>query len=128
MSQIKVAWYVLREKNMHPWSLSDPSGTSAAEAKPRCVYSILKPHGQRFKSPVRPLSPQNWSQAVMCLSTLRMYPRSGYFLVVSKKMIRHEILSRASEITVFSGLLIVKRRCAHGTLGSTSIWSYGTIT
>ena len=60
-------------KNMHPGSPSDPSWTAAergeaelrifnfkttwsefqkpsqtapAEAKPRCVYSILKPHGQ----------------------------------------------------------------------------------
>ena len=37
MSLIKVAWHVLREKNMHPGSPSDPSGTAAAEAKPRCV-------------------------------------------------------------------------------------------
>ena len=25
-----------------------PSQTAPAEAKPRCVYSILKPHGQNF--------------------------------------------------------------------------------
>ena len=25
-----------------------PSQTAPAEAKPRCVYSILKPHGQSF--------------------------------------------------------------------------------
>ena len=37
MSQIKVAWHVLRMKNMHPGSSSDPSGTAAAKAKPRCV-------------------------------------------------------------------------------------------
>ena len=37
MSIIKVAWYVLRVKNMHPGSPSDPSGTAAAEAKPRYV-------------------------------------------------------------------------------------------
>ena len=29
---------------MHPGSPSDPCGTAAAEAKPRYVYSILKPH------------------------------------------------------------------------------------
>ena len=45
MSQIKVAWYVLRVKNMHLGSPSDPSRTATAKAKPRCVYSILKPHG-----------------------------------------------------------------------------------
>ena len=31
---------------MHPRSPSDPSGTAAAKAKPRYVYSILKPLGQ----------------------------------------------------------------------------------
>ena len=33
MSLIKVVWYVLRVKNMHPGSPSGPSGTAAAEAK-----------------------------------------------------------------------------------------------
>ena len=32
-----------------------PSQTAPAEAKPRCVYSILKPHGQSFRRPVRPM-------------------------------------------------------------------------
>ena len=58
MSLIKVAWYVLRVKNMHPGSPSDPSGTAAAEAKPRCVYSILKPHGQSSRCQVRLLPPR----------------------------------------------------------------------
>ena len=53
-----------------------PSKTASAEAKPRCVYSILKPHGQSsITSPSR-------SKAVVCVSTPRMYPRSGYFLVL----------------------------------------------
>ena len=34
MPLIKVVWYVFRAKNMHPGSPSDPSGTTAAEAKP----------------------------------------------------------------------------------------------
>ena len=54
---------------MHPGSPSDPSGTAATEAKPRCDYLILKPHGQ------------SRSKAVVCVSRPRMYPRSGYFLV-----------------------------------------------
>ena len=53
MSLIKVVWYVLKVKNSHPGSPSDPNGTAAAEAKPRCVYSILKPHDQSFKCQVR---------------------------------------------------------------------------
>ena len=114
MSLIKVVWYVLRVKNMHPGSPSDPSGTAPTEAKPRCVYSILKPHGQSSRCQVRLLPlrqsqgaytqfwnhmvrvsedlsercwasvsapPQSRSKAVVCVSTPRMYPRSGYFLV-----------------------------------------------
>ena len=58
MSHIKVAWHVLRVKDMHPGSPSDPSGTAAAEAKPRCVYSISKPNGQSFRCQVRLLPPR----------------------------------------------------------------------
>ena len=83
MSLIKVAWYVLRVKNVHPGSPSDPSGTTAAEgkpryiysilefqdlsqtapaeAKPRCVCPILKPDGQSSSSPVRQLPSQGKS-------------------------------------------------------------------
>ena len=150
MSPIKVAWYVLRVKNMHPGSPSDPIRTPATEAKPRCVYSFLKPHSQSSRCQVRLLPPrqsqgaytqfqnhmvrvsgaksdcsrwgkamvhilhfkttwsefqkanqtateqgnaerisnqnvcsppQSRSQAVVCVSTPRKYPRSGYFLV-----------------------------------------------
>ena len=98
MSPMKVAWYVLWVKNMHFGSPWDPSQTAAAEVKPRCVYSILKPHGQSFRRQIRLLPskatprefqtktwvyspPQSRSQAVVCVSTPRMYPRSGYFLV-----------------------------------------------
>ena len=87
MSLIKVAWYVLRVKNIHFGSPSDPSQTAAAEAKLRYVYSILKPHGQSSGSPVRiyyssiSSCPQRRSQAVVCASTPRKCPHSGYFLV-----------------------------------------------
>ena len=105
MSLIKVAWYVLRVKNMHPWSPSDPSGTADAQAKPRCVYSILKQHGQSSRYQVRLLPPrrsrgaytqiynhlvrvssppQSRSKAVVCVSTPRKYPRSGCSLVLPK--------------------------------------------
>ena len=36
-------------------SPSDPSQTVVAKAKPRYVYSILKPYGQSSRSPVRVL-------------------------------------------------------------------------
>ena len=55
MSLIKVVWYVLRVKSLHPGSPSHPSQTAAAEEKLRCVYLILKPHGHSSRSPVRPL-------------------------------------------------------------------------
>ena len=35
-----------------------PSQTAPAEAKPRCVYSILKPHGQSSRFQVRILLPR----------------------------------------------------------------------
>ena len=54
MSLLKVTWYVLRVKNMHPGSPSDPSRTAAAEVKPRSIYSIL--NCQSSRSPIRLLS------------------------------------------------------------------------
>ena len=53
MSLIKVVWYVLRVKNMHPESPSDLSWTATAKAKSRYLYSILKLHGQSFRRQVR---------------------------------------------------------------------------
>ena len=45
---------ILNFKNT--WSeFQMPSQTAPAEAKPRYVYSILKPHGQSFRRQVRPL-------------------------------------------------------------------------
>ena len=37
--------------------------------------------------------PQCWSQAVVCVSTPRMYPRSGYFLVKIESTLRYGILN-----------------------------------
>ena len=55
ISLIKVTWYVLRVKNMHPGSPSDPSQTASAKANPRLVYSISKAHGKSCRSQVRPI-------------------------------------------------------------------------
>ena len=46
-----------------------PSQTAPAEAKPRCVYSILKPHGQSFITSSELVQP-------------RKYPLRGYILGV----------------------------------------------
>ena len=102
MSLIKVVCYVLRVKNMNSVSPSDPSGTAAAEAKPRCVYLILKRNGQSSRCQVRLLPPrrsrgaytqfqnhmvrvssllQSWSKAVVCVSTPRMYPCSFFITI-----------------------------------------------
>ena len=41
------------------WSeFQRPCQTAAAEAKPRCIYSILKPHGKSFRCQVRLLPPR----------------------------------------------------------------------
>ena len=96
MSLIKVSWYVLWVKNMHFGSLSDPSQTPAmrGEAELRILdfkntwsdfqnttaaewsEAELRLYNLKETSP-----PQSQSQAVVCVSTPRMYPRSGYFLV-----------------------------------------------
>ena len=76
MSLIKVAWYVSCVKNMHFGSPSDPSQTAAAEAKPRCVYSILKPHGQSFRRQIR-LLPSKATLREFQTKTFVHLPRVG---------------------------------------------------
>ena len=46
-----------------------PSQNTLAEAKPKYMFRVSSP-------------PQSRSKAVVCVSTPRMYPRSGYFLVI----------------------------------------------
>ena len=54
------------------WSeLQKPCQTAAMQGQAKLsTYNLKK------TSP-----PQSWSQAVVCVSTPRMFPRSGYFLV-----------------------------------------------
>ena len=59
---------------MYPASPSDLSGTAAAEAKPRCVYSILKPNGLSSRYEVRILSPR---QTQFTYSEFHHLPRVG---------------------------------------------------
>ena len=102
---------------MHPGSPSDPSRTGAAEAKPRCVYLILKPHSQISRYQVRILllrqnqgtyifrvsSPtQSRSKAVVCVSTPRMYSRSGYFLVQSNLKITSLFIMKKQIVSCFN--------------------------
>ena len=49
------------------------SQTATTEAKLRYMFRVSSP-------------PQSWSKAVVCVSTPRMYPRSGYFLVSQNLM------------------------------------------
>ena len=85
MSLIKVVWYVSRVKNMHFGPPSDPSQTPAAEAKPRYVYSILKPHGQSFRRQVRLLlSDATLSYVYSILKPHSQSSRSPVRLLLSK--------------------------------------------
>ena len=59
------------------------------KVKPSYVYLILKPYFG-VSSP-----PQSRSQAVVCASTPRKYPRSGYFLANTKVL---ECTRRISKI------------------------------
>ena len=105
MALIKVAWYVSRVKNMHPWSPSDPSGTAAAEAKPRCVYSILKPHSQSFIT-----SPESVQSSCVCEHTQDV-PKSGYFLVtnISSSINYTQILLKSMVLPLYQTTFLLFR-------------------
>ena len=61
---------ILNFKNT--WSeFQKPNQNTLAKAKSRYMFRVSTP-------------PQSWSKAVECVSTPRMYPRSGYFLVTAK--------------------------------------------
>ena len=68
---------MLGVKNMHFGSPSDPSQTAAAKAKPRYVYSILKPHGQSSKSPVRQLTHEAKPSCIHTILKKHHLPRVG---------------------------------------------------
>ena len=58
-----------------------PSQTPPAEAKPRCVYSILKPHGQSFRRQIRLLPKKdntkgNSKQNLSLFTSLESVPSS----------------------------------------------------
>ena len=72
-----------------------PSQTAPAEAKPRYVYSILKPHGQSFRRQVRPLLSKAKPSYVYTIlknitspesvpsSCVRQLPSHYYFISIS---------------------------------------------
>ena len=62
---------------MDAGSPSDPCQTAAAEAKPRYVYSIFKPHGQSSKSTVRPLPHEVKQNYVDTILKKHHLPRVG---------------------------------------------------
>ena len=63
MSLIKVVWYVLRVKNMHAGSLSDPSETAVTEAKQREVPDAKSDCSRRGEAEVRILNfKTTWSE------------------------------------------------------------------
>ena len=82
---------MLRVKNIYSKSPSGPYGPKGKE-KPSFIDMLQYWAGGQnraayIKTRFRVLSPpQCQSQAVVCVSTPKMYPRSRYFLVSSKKM------------------------------------------
>ena len=106
---------------MHFGSTSDPSQSAAAEAKPRYVYSILKPHGQSFRKQVRLLLREDYTWQVnfrftpllchlpsvgpkqLCASAHLgcKYPQSGYFLVCYININRSIYLLRTTFIDIY---------------------------
>ena len=93
MSLIKVALYVLRVKKIHPGSPSYSSQTAAGRGEAELRIFDFKTTWSEFQIPSQNTlaeaiyfrvssPPQSQSKVVVCVSTPRMYPRSGYFLVI----------------------------------------------
>ena len=106
MSLIKVAWCVFRVKNMHPGSTSHPSWTAPAEVRILDFQTTLSEFQAQSQTAaargeaklriynLKKTSPtQSWSQAVVCVSTPRIYPCSRYFLVHSKNNLFQKLKS-----------------------------------
>ena len=91
---------------MHPELPSDLNGTATAEAKPRYVYSILKPHGQSFRRQVRLLLSE--AKLNYVYSILKLHCQS------SRSPVRLP-LSKAKPSNVYSNLKI------HGQLSKTRL-------
>ena len=91
----KVRLLLSEAKPSYVYSILKPHSQSSrsqvrlvlSKAKPSYVYSILKPHGQSS------ITYPSHSKAVVCVSTPRMYPRSGYFLISFKNEISNPDIS-----------------------------------
>ena len=66
----------IKSEKYASWVTLDPSGTAVAEAKPRCVYSILKPHCQSFRRQIR-LLPSKATLREFQTKTFVHLPRVG---------------------------------------------------
>ena len=100
--------YLILILKPHGQSSRSPVRLLLSKVKLSYIYYILKPNGQSSKSPFKLLPceaitsyvctilktshPQSQSQAVVCVSTPRMYLCSGYFLVFTKKGTIHRTL------------------------------------
>jgi len=87
MSLTKAAQYVSRVKDIHFWSPLNPLGPWGKE-KPIQIYFFVKQVVTKLRILELTfrisLHSQCWPQAVVCISTPRMYPQSGYFLASGK--------------------------------------------
>ena len=77
----KFTWYVLKVKNMHSGSSSDPWVYYARQSWATYMKTLGK-ESKAFFSVSPP--PQCWFKAVVCINTPRMYLQRGYFLVIWK--------------------------------------------
>ena len=122
MSLMKIAWYVWRMKNMHSGSPQIP-GLHEARQSWATYTTVLgqgrlaEPLSTQIKTHFRVSStPQSRSNAVVCVSTTRMCPRSRYFLVINylyfqKAWLYHWyyialIFLLKSQITIWSLILL----------------------
>ena len=102
MSLIKVDWYVLRVKNIHSWSPPDPLGPRDKE-KARYVHFDIRREEAKLRilklaSVFHHLPSVGPKQlCAVSVSTPRMYPRSGYFLVIDK--VKNKNPSRKNGVT-----------------------------
>ena len=68
--------------------------TTWSEIQKPCQTTAMRGEAElRLYNLKRTLPPQSRSQAVVCVSTPRMYPRSGYFLVNPYNELSNEVLN-----------------------------------
>ena len=97
------------------WSeFHKPSQTAATRGEAELCILDLKTTWSDFQKPYqtavnlkKPSPPQSWSQAVVYISTPRVYPRSGYFLVNTKSASRWLSVLKKNSKNSIVGILCI---------------------